>query len=88
MGYVTGHLARRERTRKRGGGDGSPLDLDLTLVIDRERAPEDAALMAEEVRLRPDQRGDESLRAAALAKTEGLTNAEPPKTRPRQRKKS
>ena len=71
-----GHLTRREKAQKRGGLDTSPADLDLALVLGREPTPEDAALMAEEVRLRLEQLGDDSLRAVALAKMEGLTDAE------------
>jgi DNA-directed RNA polymerase specialized sigma24 family protein len=76
------HLIRQERTRKRGGGSVrhlSALDHDATgvdEVVGREPTPEFAAEVAEECRRRLEALGDADLRAVAVAKMEGCTNAE------------
>jgi DNA-directed RNA polymerase specialized sigma24 family protein len=80
-------LIKHERRQKRGGGkvqteaaladDGSDNDEGaLAQVVGREPTPEFAAEVAEECRRLLDKLGDERLRAVALAKMEGLTNAE------------
>ncbi len=71
-----GHLVRRETAQKRGGPAAARADADVALLIGREPTPEDAALMAEECRRRLDQLGDDTLRAVALARMEGLTTEE------------
>ncbi len=73
-------LLRDERRLKRGGGavrHTSALDdEELSAVIGREPTPAFAAQVAEECSRLLDQLGDEELRAVALAKMEGYTNAE------------
>jgi DNA-directed RNA polymerase specialized sigma24 family protein len=76
-------LARHERRLKRGGGavqHASALAADdeagLTEVIGREPTPEFAAQVAEECRRLLDGLGDAELRAVAVAKMEGHSNAE------------
>jgi len=85
---ITAHKAfnqmRDERRRKRGGGrvrhasalavdDGPDAFADL---LGREPTPELAAQAAEECRRLLDGLGDADLRAVAVAKMEGWTNAE------------
>lgn len=78
-------LVNHERAKKRGGGkvrhEGSlAADSTATPALDRvaspEPTPEQAALVADEVRRLLDVLKDESLRAVALAKMEGYTNNE------------
>jgi RNA polymerase sigma factor (sigma-70 family) len=75
-------LIRHERALKRGGAvrRASPLDEDgadvLAEVIGREPTPEFAAQVADECRRLLEKLGDDELRAVALAKMEGYTNAE------------
>jgi DNA-directed RNA polymerase specialized sigma24 family protein len=75
-----GRLIRHERRQKRGGGavrHASHLDDDeLAAIIGQEPTPDFAAQVAEECRRRLDQLGDAELRAVALAKMEGFSNAE------------
>jgi DNA-directed RNA polymerase specialized sigma24 family protein len=74
-------LIRAERAQKRGGGrfsqepaHGGPAA--LSAVVGAEPTPSFAAQMAEELRRRLDRLGDDELRAVALWKMEGHTNAE------------
>jgi RNA polymerase sigma factor (sigma-70 family) len=80
-------LRRRETRKKRGGGAvAGESELDALLgdggtagigqVVGIEPAPELAAQMAEEFQCLLDMLPDEELRATALAKLEGYTNAE------------
>jgi DNA-directed RNA polymerase specialized sigma24 family protein len=75
-------LIRDERRHKRGGGAVRHLsaladeDARLAEAVGREPAPDFAVAVAEEYQLRLQALGDESLRAVALAKMEGCTNAE------------
>ncbi len=76
------NLLRRQGRLKRGGGQvkrASELSADddvLAEVLGREPTPELAAQAAEEVGRLLDGLGDAELRAIAVAKMEGLTNAE------------
>jgi DNA-directed RNA polymerase specialized sigma24 family protein len=75
-------LIRHEGRQKRGGGGVRHLsaledeESAVAEVVGREPTPEFAALMAEECRLRLEALGDAELRAVALAKMEGHSNAE------------
>jgi DNA-directed RNA polymerase specialized sigma24 family protein len=72
---------RAEQAQKRGGArvrqeppaDGAP---GLSAVVGREPTPSFAARVAEECRRLLDRLGDDELRAVALLKMEGYTNAE------------
>src|SRR5262245_22647587 len=72
---------RAKRALKRGGGrvaqepaaDGGP---GLSAVVGAEPTPSFAAQVAEECRRLLDRLGDDELRAVALLKMEGYTNAE------------
>jgi DNA-directed RNA polymerase specialized sigma24 family protein len=75
------HLLRNEHAQKRGGGAVRHVSAlqDQAAVLEtmgREPTPEFAAEVAEEFRRRLDALGDATLRAVALAKMEGCTNAE------------
>jgi DNA-directed RNA polymerase specialized sigma24 family protein len=77
----TSHLLRDERAQKRGGGMVRQLSAlgdhpGVRELVGREPTPEFAAEVAEELRQRLEALGDSSLRAVALAKMEGCTNAE------------
>lgn len=75
-------LVQRERTQKRGGGavqHMSALDKEDAAaweVIGPEPSPEFAAQLADECRRLLEKLGGDELRAVALAKMEGYTNAE------------
>jgi DNA-directed RNA polymerase specialized sigma24 family protein len=78
-------LVNHERARKRGGGkvrhEGSVTgDSSATRALDcvasLEPTPEQAALVADEVRLLLEALENDKLRAVALAKMEGYTNEE------------
>jgi DNA-directed RNA polymerase specialized sigma24 family protein len=75
-------LIRHERRQKRGGGTVRHLsaladeETGVAEVVGREPTPEFAARVAEECRLRLAALGDAGLRAVALAKMEGASNAE------------
>jgi DNA-directed RNA polymerase specialized sigma24 family protein len=75
-------LRKHEGRQKRGGGEVRHFseltdeEAGVVEVIGREPAPEFAAQVAEECRLRLQALSDEGLRAVALAKLEGYTNAE------------
>jgi RNA polymerase sigma factor (sigma-70 family) len=82
-------LAQHERRQKRGGGlvvgesaipsatpDDSKAEHGLDQIISREPTPKFAAQIAEEVEQRLAQLGAGDLRAIALWKLEGYTNAE------------
>jgi DNA-directed RNA polymerase specialized sigma24 family protein len=78
-------LVNYERAEKRGGGqvrhEGSlASDSSATPALDRvagrEPTPEQAALVADEVRRLLDALGDDTLRAVAVAKMEACTNKE------------
>jgi DNA-directed RNA polymerase specialized sigma24 family protein len=77
----TYHLIRHERRQKRGGGAVRHLSTreeeegGVAEVIGREPTPEFAARVAEECRRRLESLGADDLRAVALAKLEGHTNA-------------
>jgi DNA-directed RNA polymerase specialized sigma24 family protein len=71
---------RSERAQKRGGGRAQPGPAaddgpGLSAVVGREPTPSFAAQVAEQCRRRLDRLGDE-LRAVAVWKMEGYTNAE------------
>jgi DNA-directed RNA polymerase specialized sigma24 family protein len=74
-------LIRHEGRQKRGGGAVRHLsaradqESSVAEVVGREPTPEFAALVAEEFRLRLESLGDAELRAVALAKMEGHSNA-------------
>ena len=74
-------LIRHEGRQKRGGGAVRHLSAladeasSVAEVVGREPTPEFAALVAEECRLRLEALGDAELRAVALAKMEGHSNA-------------
>jgi DNA-directed RNA polymerase specialized sigma24 family protein len=78
------NLMRHERREKRGGGQvrhASTLTTDseavgFSEVPGRDQAPDMAAQVAEECRRLLDELGDAELRAVAVAKMEGWTNAE------------
>jgi DNA-directed RNA polymerase specialized sigma24 family protein len=76
------HLIRHEGRQKRGGGAVRHLSAladeasSVAEVVGHEPTPEFAALVAEECRLRLEALGDAELRAVALAKMEGHSNAE------------
>jgi DNA-directed RNA polymerase specialized sigma24 family protein len=76
------HLKRDAARRKRGGGAGSeerpPAGevVDLEEVLGAEPTPEFAAQVGEECRRLLGRLGDDELRAVALWKMEGYTNAE------------
>jgi DNA-directed RNA polymerase specialized sigma24 family protein len=92
LAAITAHkaldLARRERRLKRGGGrvldeaalrgpaDPGEEPAGLEQLLSREPTPEFAAQMAEEFQRLLAGLEDDSLRAVALAKMEGLTNQE------------
>jgi DNA-directed RNA polymerase specialized sigma24 family protein len=70
-----------ERRQKRGGGTVRHLstledESGLGEIIGREPTPQFAAQVAEEYRRMLDALGDDNLRAVAVAKMEGHTNAE------------
>jgi DNA-directed RNA polymerase specialized sigma24 family protein len=71
---------RREGRQVRGGGQVRSLadlaDSGLDQLLDREPAPELAAQMADECRRLMERLDDPTLRAVALAKMQGETNAE------------
>jgi DNA-directed RNA polymerase specialized sigma24 family protein len=75
-------LIRHECRQKRGGGTVRHLsaladeEAGVAEVVGREPTPEFAARVAEECRLRLEALGDAGLRAVALAKMEGASNAE------------
>lgn len=72
-------LTRREARRSGRGARAEPhrepAELDIERVPGTEPTPEFAALMADECRRLLDRLGDESLRAVAVWKMEGQTNA-------------
>ncbi len=77
------NLLKHERRHKRGGGrvrNASDVAADsedvLAGVLGREPTPEFAAQVAEECRRLLERLDDDGLRAVALAKMEGHTNAE------------
>jgi DNA-directed RNA polymerase specialized sigma24 family protein len=80
------NLLKQERRQKRGGGrvvvasvftGGPDAEADaFARVLGREPTPELAAQVAEECRRLLDALGDNELRAIAVAKMEGYTNAE------------
>ena len=73
-------LARHQGRARRGAGRVSVLadlaDLDLDMVLDTEPTPELAAQVADECRQLYNRLGNDTLRAIALWKMEGHTNAE------------
>ena len=74
-------LIRHEGRQKRGGGVRhlsalADEDDELAELVGREPTPAFAAQVAEECRRRLDALGDPALRAVALAKMEGRSNAE------------
>lgn len=71
-------VARHERRQKRGGmGAAVPCEpIDLDKVLDPEPTPEAVVQLADEFRRLLDVLGQNDLRAVALAKLEGCTNAE------------
>jgi DNA-directed RNA polymerase specialized sigma24 family protein len=78
------HLRRNEGRQKRGGGavlnasqvPGPSSGPVLEVVLDRQPSPAEAALVAEECRRLLTCLGDEELRAVALWKLQGDTDAE------------
>jgi DNA-directed RNA polymerase specialized sigma24 family protein len=80
------NLRRFETRQKRGGGrvqhgsalpDGDTVDDNVfAQLVDPEPTPQFAAQLAEECKRLLDGLGDDGLRAVALAKMEGYTNAE------------
>jgi DNA-directed RNA polymerase specialized sigma24 family protein len=76
------HLRRREGRKKRGGGTVQHLSAlpdggaEPAKTSSPEPTPEFAAYFAEEVRNRLDELRNDDLRAVALAKLDGYTNAE------------
>ena len=78
----TYHLIRHERADKRGGAAVRHLSAladeadELADLVGREPTPAFAAQVAEECRWRLDALGDPALRAVALARMEGRSNAE------------
>lgn len=69
------HLLRNARRHKRGG-DREREETDLELVVGREPSPEFTAQVVEEFHQLLDHLGDDLLRAIAMGKMEGCTNAE------------
>jgi DNA-directed RNA polymerase specialized sigma24 family protein len=75
-------LIQHERRQKRGGGAARHLsaledeESGVADIIGREPTPDFAAQVAEECRRRLEVLGDADLRAVALAKMEGYSNAE------------
>jgi DNA-directed RNA polymerase specialized sigma24 family protein len=72
---LTRREARQPGRDARGGSPRQPVELDIELVLGTEPTPEFAALVADESRRLLDRLGDESLRAVAVWKMEGETNA-------------
>ena len=74
------NLGKHAGRQRRGGGRVLALtdlaELDLDRALGPEPTPELAAQLAEEYRRRLDGLGDDTLRAVALWKLEGYTNAE------------
>jgi DNA-directed RNA polymerase specialized sigma24 family protein len=72
-------LARREARQPgrgaRGRSSGEQAELDLELLLGTEPTPEFAALVADKCRRLLERLGDEALRAVAVWKMEGQTNA-------------
>jgi DNA-directed RNA polymerase specialized sigma24 family protein len=66
----------RDQRRLKRGGDGKAESSALSDLPGPEPTPEFAAIVVEECQRRLDQLGDENLRRIALAKMEGLSNAE------------
>ncbi len=74
------NLVHHQRRESRGGGRVKSLadleGLDLNKILGTEPSPELAAQMTEEYQRLLDRLGDDTLRAVALWKMEGYTNAE------------
>jgi DNA-directed RNA polymerase specialized sigma24 family protein len=68
--------ARQPGNGARGGSPGEQAELDIEQLLGSEPTPEFAALMADNCRELLDRLGDEKLRAVALGRMEGQTNAE------------
>ena len=67
--------ARQPGRDARGRSPGEQTELDLERLLGSEPTPEFAALVADECRQLLDRLGDETLRAVAVWKMEGQTNA-------------
>jgi DNA-directed RNA polymerase specialized sigma24 family protein len=72
---VTRREARQPGRGARGRSPGKQAGLNIDLLLGTEPTPEFAALVADECRRLLDRLGDETLRAVAVWKMEGQTNA-------------
>jgi DNA-directed RNA polymerase specialized sigma24 family protein len=72
---LTRREARQPGRGARGRSPGEPAGLNIELLLGTEPTPEFAALVADECRQLLDRLGDETLRAVAVWKMEGQTNA-------------